>query len=90
MKIAGYKAFEGSEVGLSRWFSVDQKRIDEFAEVTEDRQAIHLDAAAAASSPFGTDHRHGFLVLSLVSAMLMELLPEFDDREYSLTMGWTR
>lgn len=57
----------GTETGRSDWFTVDQGRIDAFAEVTEDRQWIHLDPEAAAAGPFGGTIAHGFLTLSLVS-----------------------
>ncbi|MGE5563977.1 MAG: MaoC family dehydratase [Bacillota bacterium] len=68
----------GTEVGVSGWIVVDQARIDTFAEATEDRQFIHLDAAAAAQTPFGGTIAHGFLSLSLLSRMAAEaiLMPE--------------
>src|SRR5438874_12803108 len=68
----------GEEIGVSSWLSVDQDRIDAFAEATEDRQFIHVDRAAAAQTPFGGTIAHGFLTLSLLSRMGAEamLLPE--------------
>lgn len=68
----------GSEVGVSSWLLVDQARIHAFAEATEDRQFIHVDETAAAQTPFGGTIAHGFLSLSLLSAMGTEamLLPE--------------
>ena len=60
----------GQEVAVSDWFEVTQDRIEQFAEATGDRQWIHLDAERAAKeSPYGTTIAHGFLSLSLVSAM---------------------
>ena len=53
----------GTEVGVSRWILVDQARIDAFAEITEDRQFIHIDPVAAAKTPFGGTIAHGFLTL---------------------------
>ena len=72
------RAHVGHEVGISGWIMVDQHRIDEFAEATEDRQFIHVDAVAAAQTPFGGTIAHGFLSLSLLSHMGAEamLLPE--------------
>jgi acyl dehydratase len=61
------KARVGSEVGLSDWIVIDQARIDAFADVTEDRQFIHVDPEAAAETPFGGTVAHGFLTLSLLS-----------------------
>jgi len=68
----------GQEVGVSSWLTVDQPRIDAFADATEDRQFIHTDPAAAAQTPFGGTIAHGFLSLSLLSRMGGEamLLPE--------------
>jgi acyl dehydratase len=68
----------GEEVGISGWLTVDQSRIDAFADATEDRQFIHVDPDAAAQTPFGGTIAHGFLTLSLLSRMAAEamLLPE--------------
>ncbi|MGV9006311.1 MAG: MaoC family dehydratase [Brevundimonas sp.] len=65
----------GTEVGVSRWITVDQARIDAFAEITEDRQFIHIDPVAAAKTPFGGTIAHGFLTLSLLSAMTYDAVP---------------
>ena len=68
----------GEEVGVSGWITIDQARIDAFADATEDRQFIHVDPDAAAQTPFGGTIAHGFLTLSLLSRMGAEtmLLPE--------------
>jgi acyl dehydratase len=61
----------GHELAVSDWFTVAQETIDQFADATGDHQWIHVDAArAAAESPFKTTIAHGFLTLSLISAML--------------------
>ena len=72
------RARVGSEVGTSGWILIDQTRIDAFAGVTDDRQFIHVDPAAAAQTPFGGTIAHGFLSLSLLSRMGAEamLLPD--------------
>ena len=58
------------EIAVSEWIEVSQDRIDRFADATGDRQWIHVDQArASAESPFGATIAHGFLTLSLVSAM---------------------
>ena len=59
----------GTEVGVSEWITVDQARIDAFADITEDRQFIHVDPEAAKATPFGGTIAHGFLTLSLLSRM---------------------
>jgi acyl dehydratase len=66
--------FVGRELGASSWVTVDQDRIDQFADCTGDRQWIHVDAERARrESPFGAPIAHGYLTLSLVAAMVMEL-----------------
>ena len=61
----------GEEVAVSDWFDVTQERIAQFAEATEDRQWIHVDAARAAKeSPYKTTIAHGFLTLSLASVLI--------------------
>jgi acyl dehydratase len=72
------RARAGSEVGVSSWLTIDQARIEEFADATEDRQFIHVDPDAAAKTPFGGTIAHGFLTLSLLSRMAAEgmLVPE--------------
>jgi acyl dehydratase len=57
----------GQELGVGEWKEIDQKRIDAFADVTEDHQWIHLDVdRAKTESPYGTTIAHGFLTLSLI------------------------
>jgi len=56
------------------WFTIDQSRIDDFAETTEDRQWIHIDEARAASGPFGATIAHGYLTLSLLPHLTDGLL----------------
>jgi acyl dehydratase len=66
--------FVGRELGASSWVTVDQDRIDQFANCTGDRQWIHVDPERARrESPFGGPIAHGYLTLSLVAAMVMEL-----------------
>jgi acyl dehydratase len=65
------RARVGQDVGVSDWMVIDQERINAFADATEDRQWIHVDPARAkAETPFGSTIAHGFLTLSLVSALL--------------------
>jgi acyl dehydratase len=68
----------GEEIGVSNWITLDQARIDAFADATEDRQFIHTDPDTAGQTPFGGTIAHGFLSLSLLSRMGAEvmLVPE--------------
>jgi acyl dehydratase len=61
--------FVGREVGVSEWITVDQARIDQFAQCTGDHQWIHVDVERAKSGPFGTTIAHGYLTLSLIPEM---------------------
>ncbi len=66
--------FVGRELGASEWVVVNQDRINQFAACTGDRQWIHVDVdRATRESPFGGPIAHGYLTLSLVAAMVMEL-----------------
>ncbi|MCP2288852.1 MaoC family dehydratase [Nocardia amikacinitolerans] len=71
------RAAVGEPIGPSAPLLVDQARIDAFAEVTGDRQWIHVDPVRAAHGPYGTTIAHGYLTLSLISHFRQELL-EFD------------
>ncbi|MEP6843671.1 MAG: MaoC family dehydratase [Pseudolysinimonas sp.] len=64
----------GSEIGTSDWIEVSQKRIDQFAEATDDHQWIHVDPERAAEGPFGGAIAHGFLTLSLFIPLWSSLL----------------
>src|SRR5436189_6311790 len=62
--------YVGREVAVSDWLEVQQDRINQFAEATEDRQWIHVDPdRAARESPFKETIAHGFLTLSLLSEL---------------------
>jgi acyl dehydratase len=65
---------EGTDLGHSSWVDVDQKRINEFADATNDQQWIHTDPERAKDGPFGGTIAHGYLTLSLIIPMWTELL----------------
>ena len=60
----------GQQMGVSEWISVEQSRIQRFADATDDHQWIHLDEERAKSGPFKKTIAHGFLTLSLIVPML--------------------
>ena len=64
----------GTEIGISDWLTIDQARIDAFADITEDQQFIHVDPRAAAATMFGGTVAHGFLTLSLLSRMAFDVM----------------
>ena len=72
--LATVSEFVGRELGVSRWVTVDQDRIDRFAACTGDDQWIHVDVERARrDSPFGGTIAHGYLTLSLLASTLMEI-----------------
>ena len=77
----------GEDIGVSSWFLIDQARINTFADVTEDHQFIHVDEARAAQTPLGGTIAHGYLVLSLASAMAYEVMPKLDNIVMQVNYG---
>ena len=72
---ADAKAQLGQELGLSDWMLIDQERINAFAEVTGDKQWIHVDVERAKrESPFGGPIAHGYLTLSLLAKFAQECI----------------
>lgn len=84
---ARFQAAVGQEEGVGEWFTVDQTRINQFADVTLDHQFIHVDPEAARATPFGTTIAHGFLTLSLLT-YLDTSVPKGDPERYAgIAMG---
>lgn len=64
------KALLGQEVAVSDWVAIEQERVNMFADATDDHQWIHVDLERSRTeSPFGGPIAHGFLTLSLLSAL---------------------
>lgn len=87
---AALKAMEGQEIGRSGWVEISQARIDAFADVTEDWQAIHLDPAVGTAAGFDGTVAHGFLTLSMLSSMAYSGLPQIEGQVASLNYGFDR
>ena len=66
------EAIVGGEVIVGDWITIDQQRVDRFAEATDDRQWIHIDPERAKQGPFGGPIAHGFLTLSLLPHLMAE------------------
>jgi acyl dehydratase len=71
---ADLDAAVGQHLGYSGWLTIDQRRIDLFAEATGDHQWIHVDPERAASGPYGSTIAHGYLTLSLVPVLVAEVI----------------
>lgn len=85
------KALVGQEVGVSRWFEISQERINQFADITEDWQFIHIDPERAkAETPFGGAIAHGFLTLSMGSAMAYDALPKVAGAHTGVNYGFEK
>jgi len=88
--IAELESAVGTHVADSPWITVTQEMIDAFAEVTGDRQWIHVDVERAErESPFGVPIAHGFLTLSLLSTMIQRSL-RVDNLAMSVNYGFER
>jgi acyl dehydratase len=84
------KSRVGEKVGVSSWITIEQPRIDAFADATEDRQFIHVDPEAAARTALGGTIAHGFLSLSLLSRMGAEAMLLPDGMKMAVNYGLER
>src|SRR4029079_15973294 len=81
----------GQEVGQSEWLEVTQDMVDNFAEVTRDKQWIHIDRERAErDSPFRTTIAHGFLTLSLLSHLHHSSVRLEGEQRMSINYGLNR
>jgi len=81
------KALEGEELGLSEWILIDQDRINKFADATDDHQWIHTDPERCAREfPLGTTCAHGYLTLSLIPALIGDIV-QFEGLERLINYG---
>jgi acyl dehydratase len=89
--LAELKELVGKEVGAGEWFTVDQALINSFADVTCDRQWIHLDSARAQlESPYKTTIAHGFLTMSLMSHLHALAVQVKGDFTRAINYGFNR
>jgi acyl dehydratase len=71
--LAELEAAAGEELGTSDWIEIDQERVDQFADATDDHQWIHVDEERAKAGQFGTTIAHGFLTLSLLPVLVSQI-----------------
>jgi acyl dehydratase len=74
ISVEDFKNSAGTELGPSDWLLIDQARINQFAEATNDHQFIHVDPQKAAATPFGTTIAHGYLSLSLITHLVGQII----------------
>lgn len=81
----------GKEVGVSKWFTIDQALISAFGKLTQDEYFIHMDPERAKKeTPFGGSIAHGFLTLSMLSAMAYDALPDLEGRTMGMNYGFDK
>lgn len=83
--VEGLKSAVGTELGTSEWLTIDQTRIDRFADATDDHQWIHIDRVRALTGPYGTTIAHGYLSLSLLPALAAQI---YRVEEFRMTMNY--
>jgi acyl dehydratase len=89
--LASMEAFVGRELGVSGWVTMNQQRIDQFAECTEDHQWIHVDAERAKrDSPLGTTIAHGYLTLAMLAPSTFEVVVKPAGISQALNYGLDR
>jgi len=91
VSLGTYQAMVGQEVGVSSWHVVDQGRINDYADVIDDHQFIHIDPERAKrETPFGSTVAHGFLTMSLMSIMSYEVMPVIEGTTMGVNYGFDR
>jgi acyl dehydratase len=78
LTLSELESAEERELGTTDWETIDQERIDKFAEATNDHQWIHVDPDMAAQGPFGSTVAHGYLSLSLLPYFVSQVLSVAD------------
>lgn len=71
--LVAFAAAEGTDLAPTDWLIVDQSRVDQFAQATDDHQWIHTDPERAAAGPYGGTIAHGLLTLSLLPHFMHDL-----------------
>ena len=76
----------GTHLGYTEWREMEQDRVNQFADVTDDHNYIHVDVEKAKASPFGGTIAHGYLTLALAAPITMQLL-NVTDAKVGLNYG---
>jgi acyl dehydratase len=87
---AEYLLLRNYDCGASDWLVLDQRRIDAFADATEDRHFIHTDPVRAKETRFGSTVAHGFLTLSLIAGFAYQVVPEVTGGLTGANLGFDR
>lgn len=90
MSLDEIQSHVGQEIGVSDWFVIDQERINNFADTTEDHMFLHVDPEAAAQTPFGSTIAHGLLTLSMMPVMAYQAVPGVSGTKMGVNYGYNR
>lgn len=86
MEMAALPDAVGTHLGYTRWETMTQEKVNEFADATDDHQFIHVDVERAKETPFGGTIAHGYLTLSLMASVMTQLL-NVSDAKMGLNYG---
>ena len=84
------EALVGRGLGTSEWMTIDQERVNLFADATDDHQFIHVDPVRAAQTPFGGTIAHGLLTLSLIVPLCFDFVPKVAGTRMLLNYGFDK
>jgi acyl dehydratase len=90
MSLDEMKTYIGKEIGVSDWFTLDQERINKFADVTEDHMFLHVKPEMAKATPFGGTIAHGLLTLSMVPVMAYQAMPGMSGTKMGVNYGYNK
>jgi acyl dehydratase len=90
MSLDEIKTHVGQEIGVSDWFLLDQKRINAFADLTEDHMFLHVNPEAAKATPFGGTIAHGLLTLSMMPVMAYQAMPGVSGTKMGVNYGYNK
>lgn len=89
--ISSLSASIGEPLGVSRWFTINQESINAFGTATQDLEAMHMDPKwSKLHSPFGTTIAYGFQTVSMLTAMINDILPRGSEEAFKLNYGFDR
>lgn len=87
ISLSDFQNSAGRQLDYSEWLMIDQRRINDFADATNDHQFIHVDEDKAAETPFGCTIAHGFLTLSLMSHLMSDSMLRPEGTEMVINYG---
>ena len=90
MTLDELKSYTGKEIGVSEWFTLDQEKINRFADVTEDHMFLHVNPELAAGTPFGGTIAHGLFTLSMVPVMAYQAMPGVSGTKMGVNYGYNK